>query len=229
MKRAGIILQARTGSQRLRGKVLEPVGGRPLIEQCIRRLVASGVAQIILATTTLPDDDALAAAGADAGVGVFRGSPENVLDRFARCAAASNLDVVIRATADNPAVDIEAPARLLEAIARLGVDYVREDDLPYGAGVEAMTRLALDRAALLAGDAFDREHVTTFVRRRGDLFTQTTLAVPGVLARPDVRLTVDTPDELRQMRELYSMTGADLPPLVTFIDAWDRLARRTAA
>ena len=227
--RAGIILQARTGSQRLPGKVLEPVGGIPLVAQCMRRLAASGVAQVILATTTLKDDDALAAAGADAGVAVFRGSPNDVLDRFARCAATFNLDVVIRATADNPAVDIEAPGRLLEALTRLGVDYVREDDLPYGAGVEGITRLALERTALMARDAFDREHVTTFVRRRGDLFTQATLTVPAALARPDVRLTVDTPDELRQIRELYSLIGADLPPLVTFIDAWDRLARRTAA
>lgn len=227
--RAGIILQARTGSQRLPGKVLEPVGGLPLVAQCIRRLEASGVAQVILATTTLPEDDPLAAAGAHAGVVVFRGSAENVLDRFARCAAAFGLDAVIRATADNPAVDIEAPARLLAGMSRLGVDYVREDDLPYGAGVEGITRQALDLTALVARDAFDREHVTTFVRRRGDLFTQTTLTVPAAIARPDVRLTVDTPDELRQMRELYSMTGADLPPLVTFIDAWDRLARRTAA
>ena len=227
--RAGIILQARTGSQRLRGKVLELIGERPLVEQCIRRLVASGVAPVILATTTLPEDDALAAAGAHAGVAVFRGSPENVLDRFARCAAAFSLDVVIRATADNPAVDIEAPGRLLAGMMRLGVDYVREVDLPYGAGVEGITRQALDLTALAARDAFDREHVTTFVRRRGDLFTQATLPVPPMLARPDVRLTVDTADELRRMRELYSMTGTDLPSLVTFIDAWDRLARRTAA
>jgi spore coat polysaccharide biosynthesis protein SpsF len=227
--RAGIILQARTGSHRLRGKVLEPIGGRALVEHCIRRLVASDAAQVILATTTLPDDDALAAAGTDAGIEVFRGATEDVLDRFARCAAAFSLDVVIRATADNPAVDIEAPARLLSGMSRLGLDYVREDELPYGAGVEGLTRQALDRAALLARDAFDREHVTTFVRRRGDLFTQTTLPVPPVLARPDVRLTVDTPDELRQMRELYSLTGTDLPSLVTFINAWDRLARRTAA
>jgi spore coat polysaccharide biosynthesis protein SpsF (cytidylyltransferase family) len=114
-------------------------------------------------------------------------------------------------------------------MSRLGVDYAREDELPYGAGVEGITRQALDLTALVARDVFDREHVTTFVRRRGDLFTQTTLSVPAAIARPDVRLTVDTPDELRQMRELYSMTEADLPPLVTFIDAWDRLARRTAA
>ena len=229
MTRAGIILQARTGSQRLPGKVLQPLGGRLLVAQCVRRLAASGVAKVILATTTLADDDALAAAGADAGVDVFRGSHEDVLDRFARCASAFQLDVVIRATADNPAVDIEAPARLLAAMVRLGVDYVREDDLPYGAGVEGITRPALDRAALMARDAFDREHVTTFVRRRGDLFRQATLVVPTVLARPDVRLTVDTPDELQQMRELYSMTATDLPSLMTFIQAWDHLARRTAA
>lgn len=227
--RAGIILQARTGSQRLPRKVLEPVGSRPMVGQCIRRLAVRGIAPVILATTTLPEDDALAAAGADAGVDVFRGSAEDVLDRFVRCAAAFDFDVVIRATADNPAVDIEAAARLLEAMVRLGLDYVREDDLPYGAGVEGVTRQALERAALMARDAFDREHVTTFVRRRSELFRQATLAVPRPLARPDVRLTVDRPEELRQMRELYSMTTGDLPPLVTFIDAWDRLARRTAA
>jgi spore coat polysaccharide biosynthesis protein SpsF len=227
--KAGIILQARTASQRLRGKVLEPIAGRPLVGQCIRRLAASGVAPVILATTTLADDDALAAAGADAGVPVFRGAAEDVLDRFARCVAAFELDVVIRATADNPAVDIEAPVRLLGAMARRDVEYVREDDLPYGAGVEGITREALARTALMARDAFDREHVTTFVRRHPDLFRQSTLTVPVDLARPDVRLTVDTPDELRQMRELYSMTATDMPWLVSFIDAWDCLARRTAA
>ena len=227
--KAGIILQARTGSQRLRGKVLEPIAGRPLAGQCIRRLAASSVAPVILATTTLADDDALAAVGADAGVPVFRGAAEDVLDRFARCARAFELDVVIRATADNPAVDTEAPGRLLDAMARLDADYVREDDLPYGAGVEAITTEALGLAALLARDAFDREHVTTFVRRRADLFRLTTLPVPVALARPDVRLTVDTQEELHQVRELYSLAGTDMPSLTSFINAWDRLARRTAA
>jgi spore coat polysaccharide biosynthesis protein SpsF len=227
--KAGIILQARTGSQRLRGKVLAPIAGRTLAGQCLRRLAASGVAPVILATTTLAEDDRLAAAAADAGVPVFRGAAEDVLDRLARCASAFALDVVIRATADNPAVDVEAPVRLLDAMDRLGVDYVREDDLPYGAGVEGITAEALSLTALLARDAFDREHVTTFVRRRADLFRLTTLAVPATLARPDVRLTVDTPEELHQMRELYSLAGADMPSLASFIDAWDRLAQRTAA
>ena len=227
--KAGIILQARTGSQRLRGKVLEPIAGRPLVEQCIRRLAASGVAPVILATTTLTEDDELAAAGTDAGALVFRGAAEDVLDRFVECARAFQLDVVVRATADNPAVDIEAPGRLLDALVRLDVDYVREDDLPLGAGVEAITRETLALTALLARDAFDREHVTTFVRRHADLFRLTTLTVPAALARPDARLTVDTPEELRLMRELYSLAGTDMPSLAGFIGAWDRLARRTAA
>lgn len=227
--KAGIILQARTGSQRLPGKVLEPIAGRPLVEQCIRRLAAGGAAPVILATTTLADDDDVAAAGVAAGAPVFRGAAEDVLDRFVECARAFQLDVVVRATADNPAVDIEAPARLLDALARLDADYVREDDLPLGAGVEAITRETLALTALLARDAFDREHVTTFVRRHADLFRLTTLHVPPALARPDVRLTVDTPEDLHLMRELYSLAGADLPSLATFIGAWDRRARRTAA
>jgi spore coat polysaccharide biosynthesis protein SpsF len=227
--RAGIILQARTGSQRLRGKVLEPIGGRPLVEHCIRRLAASGVAPVILATTTLAEDDNLAEVGAEAGVAVFRGSAEDVLDRFTRCAAAHGLDAIVRATADNPAVDIEAPVRVLDAMAYQSVDYIREDGLPLGAGVEGIMREALDRTALLARDLFDREHVTTFTRRRPDLFRQAVLPIPADLTRPDVRLTVDTADDLRQMRELYALAATDLPSLDRFIGAWDRLASRTAA
>ena len=186
--KAGIILQARTGSQRLRGKVLEPIAGRPLVGQCIRRLAASGVAPIILATTTLADDDALAAAGADAGVPVFRGAAEDVLDRFARGAAAFQLDVVIRATADNPAVDIEAPARLLDAMARLDVDYVREDDLPYGAGAficrdhRAITILKLDSVGENLLDAFPSQG-RIFVQIPNDLAAQRPQVVDVFLNR----------------------------------------------
>ena len=227
--RAGIILQARMASQRLPGKAMEIVAGRPLIEQCLLRLVAAETAPVFLATTTRSEDDVLVAVAERLGVPVFRGAVDDVLDRFVRCAETFHLDLVIRATADNPAVDIESPGRLLSALLRTSADYVGEQPLPCGAALEAMTRDALNRQALLARDAFDREHVTTYIRRHEDRFNVVTLAAPALLARPDVRLTVDTPSDLQQMRQLYARIGDGLHPVIEFIRAWDYLERRSVA
>jgi spore coat polysaccharide biosynthesis protein SpsF len=227
--RAGILLQARFASNRLPGKALEPVGGRSLLEQCLLRLIAGESAPVILATTRREDDDMVAAVGAAVGVRVFRGATDNVLDRFVRCAEQERLDVVIRATGDNPAVDIEAPGRLLDAMRRTGADYVLEEQMPHGGGVEAITLDALKRQVLLVRDAFDREHVTTYVRRHHDQFEVLTLTAPAPLARPDVRVTVDTPGDLERMRRLYASVGGGFPPLSHFIDAWDHLERRSVA
>jgi spore coat polysaccharide biosynthesis protein SpsF (cytidylyltransferase family) len=227
--RAGILLQARFASNRLPGKALEPVGGRPLVEQCLLRLLASECGPVILATTRREDDDAVAAVATRVGVRVFRGATDDVLERFVRCAEQERLDIVIRATGDNPAVDIEAPGRLLHAMRRTGAEYVLEEQMPHGGGVEAITLDALKRQALLGRDSFDREHVTTYVRRHRDQFDVLTLTAPVILARPDVRVTVDTPADLEQMRRLYARVGGSLAPLSDFIDAWDHLERRSVA
>jgi spore coat polysaccharide biosynthesis protein SpsF len=227
--RAGIVLQSRMASQRLPGKALAPIAGRPLVEQCLIRLLASEAAPVILATTTRNDDDAVADVAERLGVPVFRGADTDVLDRFVRCADEFRLDVVIRATADNPAVDIDAPGRLLAAVRRSGAEYVRENGLPCGAAVEAVATGALHRQARLAGDPLDREHVTTFVRRHEEQFAVLVLPAPSSLARPDVRVTVDTRDDLQQMRRMYALVGEGLRPLSAFIRAWDRLEERSVA
>jgi spore coat polysaccharide biosynthesis protein SpsF len=208
---------------------MESVAGRPLIEQCLLRLIAAETAPVILATTTRGEDDVLAAIAEPLGVPVFRGAAEDVLNRFVRCAETFQLDVVIRATADNPAIDMESPGRLLSALRRTNADYAGEQPLPCGAGVEAMTRDALSREALLARDAFDREHVTTYIRRHQDQFKVVTLAAPASLARPDVRLTVDTPADLEEMSRLYALVGEGLHPVIEFIRAWDHVERRSVA
>jgi len=217
------------GSQRLPGKVLAPIAGRPVLEHCLLRLLASEVAPVILATTRRDDDDAVAAVAERLGVTVFRGATDDVLDRFVRCAEQAQLDVVIRATADNPAVDIDAPGRLMAAMGRSRADYVGEEGLPYGAGVEAVTVDALRKQAIANRDAFDREHVTTYIRRRRDQFTALRLDAAPALRRPDVRLTVDTAEDLEQMRRLYAGVGSGLRPLGDFITAWDQLERRSVA
>jgi spore coat polysaccharide biosynthesis protein SpsF len=217
--RPGILLQARMASTRLPGKALELIAGRPLLEHCLRRLVASSVARVVLATTTLNEDAALCDLAARLGVAVYRGSDTDVLGRMADAAVAFDLDPVVRATGDNPAVDVDGPRRAFAALRSLHADYVCEDGLPYGAVVEALTRDALLRAAREARDPDDREHVTTWVKRRSDLWNVAFPAPPASLRCPELRLTVDTPEDLAYVRSLFTRTGTDQPSLRALIEA----------
>ena len=216
---AGIILQARYGSTRLRGKVLEPVGGRTILEQCLRRLIQAGVARVVLATTDKAEDDVLEALARRMGVLVYRGDADDVLGRYSDAARTFELDPVLRATGDNPAVDVQSPGRVLAALRATGADYIREEGLPWGASVEGMTAEALHRAARMATDAYDREHVTTFIRKRRDLFRVTEVNAPAPLTRPSLRLTVDTAADLAWVRELFFRAGSEDPSLSALIAA----------
>jgi spore coat polysaccharide biosynthesis protein SpsF len=217
--RAGIVLQARMASTRLPGKALELIQDRPLLEHCLGRLQAAGVARVVLATTALDEDAPLCDLATRLGIAVFRGSEHDVLGRMAKAAEAFDLDPVVRATGDNPAVDMEAAGRTLDALRCLHADYVCEDGLPVGAAVEALTRQALLRAAREARNGFDREHVTTWVKRRRDLWNLAFPAAPAHLRRPDLRVTVDTPQDLAHVRTLFARTGTVQPSLRALIEA----------
>jgi spore coat polysaccharide biosynthesis protein SpsF len=227
--RAGILLQARLGSTRLPGKALEPVGGYSILERCLRRLIAGGVAHVVLATTGATEDDALAAIAARLGVAVFRGAEHDVLQRLADAAAEFGLDPIVRATGDNPAVDIQAPGRVLAALRCTGADYVVETGLPVGACVEGMTAAALRDAAAAARDSGDREHVTTFIRRRGDRFRVHTPPAPVSLHRPSLRLTIDTLADLANVRELFFRAAVDEPSLAELIAVSGRRPQTAAS
>jgi spore coat polysaccharide biosynthesis protein SpsF len=223
------VLQARLASKRLPRKALALVRGRTILDHCLARLKAADVGPVILATTDRDEDDELADRADRLGVPVFRGPADDVLERFARCATRHGFDHVIRATADNPGVDIGAAERVLALLQDNRADYAGEQRLPYGGAVEAVTTDALCRAAMLAGDPYDREHVTTYVKRRTDLFRVVMADAPIQLARPDVRLTVDTRDDLDRIRAVYSEAGMDLPTIGELIGAWDRARERSVA
>ena len=226
---AGIILQARFASSRLPGKALATIGGRTILEHCLRRLMCAGVAPVVLATTTRSEDDSLAALARSIGAGVFRGDINDVLGRYLDAADEFGFDTIIRATGDNPGTDIQAPGRLLAALRTSQADYACEEGLPYGAGVEAVTREALDRAGRDAIHAEDREHVTMYVRRNTQVFRVLAIPAPAPLRRPDVRVTVDTAEDLQQVRELFARTGLDMPSLRQLIEAAGRQIRTEVA
>jgi spore coat polysaccharide biosynthesis protein SpsF len=224
-RNAAIVLQARMGSTRLPGKVLADLAGRSILEHCVERLRATSGLPVVLATTMLPEDDCLEQVGERLGIRVLRGPDLDVLGRFALVVSTLQLSALIRATADNPAVDLDAPRRTLDQLIRTGADHVVECGLPYGAAVEAVAASALLRAADLATDSYDREHVTPFLRR-DSRFVALEVAAPKELCRPALRLSVDTEEDLLFMRRLFAVAEADAErpvPLAYLIEAAGRL------
>jgi spore coat polysaccharide biosynthesis protein SpsF len=217
-----VILQARMGSSRLPGKVLAPLGDRSVLSHCIARLVAAGVGDVVVATTTRPEDEAVVAEAGAAGVAVMRGPVDDVLGRFVAAAAGWTGPDVVRATADNPFVDIECAARLLRVL-DAGADYAIEEGLPVGAAVEAMRTEVLREAGALARTPYEREHVTPFIRQSGGRFAVRSVPAPFELRRPSLRLTVDTRQDLQFVRSLADQAGdAALLPLGSVIALADR-------
>ncbi|MGD9905836.1 MAG: acylneuraminate cytidylyltransferase [Vicinamibacterales bacterium] len=198
-----IVLQARMGSTRLPGKSLASIGGRSLVDRVVERLRARSEWPVVIATSTLPADDLICDEARRLAVDVVRGPADDVLARYAIAVTALGLRIVVRATADNPAVDLDAPRRTVEMLERAGADYVVDRGLPVGATVEAVSAAALVRAAGLATSAHDREHVTPYVRRDPRARALELLA-PLPRRRPDLRFTVDTADDLTAMRRLYA-------------------------
>lgn len=229
MSATAIVLQARMGSTRLPGKVLATLGGWSILEHCVRRLALSGQ-PVIVATTALSQDDAIEAEARRLGVEVFRGEVDDVLGRYLAAARAFGLSMLVRATADNPLVDTGGVERSLAFRQRVGADHVVERGLPVGTAVEVVTVEALERAASLITDPYDREHVTSFIRR-DSRFTALRVVAPGTLRRPGLRLTVDTPEDLELVQRIYAELGAAgrIPALTDVIAAADAHIVRAVA
>lgn len=221
-----VVLQARMASTRLPGKAMAVIGGRTLLERCVKRLSASAPF-VIVATTSRPEDDVIADEALRLGAMAFRGPEHDVLKRFVLAAESVNARCLVRATADNPAVDMDAPGRVLSALLASRADYVCETGLPYGAAVEAVSLEALRRVERIASRSEDREHVTTFIKRMRTLFEVRELPAPQGVRRADLRLTVDTPEDLNYMMAVFSEAGAATEaPLHAIIGAADHLSKR---
>ena len=209
------LIQARLGSSRLPGKSILPL---PLSAQGAENTIlghvvsrarrATSISQVVVATTTQPLDDPLAALATQLGVGVFRGDEQDVLGRFAGALAeAEPANIVVRLTADNPAID---PDFLDAAVAHhlaTGADYTYTSGLPLGTNVEVISASALQQAHREAHQPDEREHVTPYLRRHPELFRLETLHLTVPPAVAALRLTVDYPSDYALLSLLFSELG----------------------
>jgi spore coat polysaccharide biosynthesis protein SpsF len=207
MKRV-IILQARTGSRRLPGKVLKNLKGRPMLVQQLNRLKRCQlVDEIVVATTATPADDSIVDVARREDVRWFRGSEQDVLSRYVGAAAVSQAEIVVRVTADCPLIDPEQTDKvILELESHAGdCDYasnVIKRTFPQGLDTEAFFCDVLERIDRLARSAESREHVTYFLRlERPDLFS--VRSVTDREDNSDLRWTVDTPKDFEMVQQIY--------------------------
>jgi spore coat polysaccharide biosynthesis protein SpsF len=207
-------LQARMGSTRLPGKVLMPIHGQSILERAIRRLRASpAIDEVAVLTTRLQEDDVVVAEALRLNARVHRGPEQDVLARFYEAAEKFQPDIIIRATADNPLIEIGSIDRIVEALCSGGLDYCMEKDLPYGAATEAFTAAALTRVHFRAVDRYHREHVTICIKEHPEEFRQLLLPPPDSLCYPQIRITVDTSDDVLFMGQLIGLLPKEDPPL----------------
>jgi len=206
------IIQARMGSTRLPGKVLKPIAGQPLLWHIVHRLKASKrIAEIAIATTTNPLDEAIVKFGRTHAVTVVRGPEDDVLSRFAIAARQLKADIIVRVSSDAPFVDAGFIDHLIESLIAQDGDYVLMKDGAACAheGVDPFTRRGLEK---LMRDAHDdpvaREHVTGYFKLHPDFAPIARASAYPALAREAGRLTVDTPDDLAFVEALHNRVQA---------------------
>jgi len=199
------IVQARASSSRFPGKVLADLEGAPLLARLLRRLLRSRECDAVaVATSTAPEDDAVAAIAAAEGVTAVRGPLDDVLERYRLAAERLAADIVVRVTGDCPLLDPALVDAVVRRFRETGVDYasnIHPPTFPDGLDVEVLSRAALERAAREARRPSEREHVTLYVAERKDLFSRT--SVTGDPDRSAMRWTVDYPEDLAFVRAVF--------------------------
>jgi spore coat polysaccharide biosynthesis protein SpsF len=244
------IIQARMGSTRLPGKVLAEIGGRSMLGRvCDRARRAALVDQVVMATTLEPDDRQIVDECGRLGVACFRGSTQDVLDRYDRAACVFEAGTVVRITADCPLIDPEVIDLVVSAFqeasqahqpSAFGIQHsafsiqhsafllyasnTLRRTWPRGLDVEVMTAAALSRACREAREPHQRAHVTPYIYEHPETFRL--LSVTGTEDLAQWRWTVDVPEDLDFVRVVYERLGNG--GTFTWRDVQELLAREPA-
>lgn len=229
----GIIIQARLGSTRLPNKILKPFyQEQTILSIIIDKLKSITNAKVILATTDLERDAAIADVAYSKGILCFRGSEQDVLNRFISAAESNDVDGIIRVCSDNPFIDVDGVKKLVENALKSDCDYMGYtiNGLPsikthFGFWAEYVTIDALKRVNLMSFEKSAHEHVTIAVYGNPEIFNCQWIDCPSFLqGRNDIRLTIDTIEDFTNAQKIYSDLNAahiaiKLEDIVNYLDA----------
>ncbi|PJE81449.1 acylneuraminate cytidylyltransferase [Candidatus Pacearchaeota archaeon CG10_big_fil_rev_8_21_14_0_10_32_42] len=206
LENVGIIIQARMGSTRLPGKILKQIEGKSILEHVVERCKVSNANKIIIATSKNKENDIIEKLCKEKNYSYFRGSEEDVLGRYYECSKQFELESIVRITSDCPLVDPETINKGLIKFELDKLDYLgnaHERSFPRGLDVEIFNFGSLKKAYEMAKEKSSREHVTLFIYSNPSIFKIGSLLAEGKLKRPDIRLTVDTPEDLNLIKIIY--------------------------
>jgi spore coat polysaccharide biosynthesis protein SpsF len=211
MNRAAVFLSIRNKATRLPGKSFLPLGGRPLVEQLLARLKRSSQRNLIAITTsTHTDDEVFEAVALRLGVAIFRGSEDDKLDRYLAAARHFAIDVAAIVDGDDPLCDPEYLDRLLAAVSETGADYGTVRDLPIGVASNAVRVDALEKVCRLKTE-HDTEVWGGYFTSTG-LFSTYILDADAAHRDPELRLTLDYPEDYEVLAAIFDELGPDGRP-----------------
>lgn len=189
-----VIIQARMGSSRLPGKILMPLGSTDNLTYVTERCKKiDGVSKVLVATSSLSQDDAVEKWCENHQISCYRGSEEDVLDRFIQAAKLYEPDYVIRVTADCPFVDYEMASDMVALMKKEQVDIIDlEGQLPRGLAVEVISYKALQYIDEKGHENRHREHVTYYAYEFKEQFTRVSYVADEMRNEPPLRITLDT-------------------------------------
>ncbi|MDE5417231.1 glycosyltransferase family protein [Labilibaculum sp. DW002] len=211
------ITQARTGSSRLPNKVLKTIGEESLLEIQINRIkISKKITDIIIATTVKVEDEVIEKEAQRLGVACFRGSEDDVLDRFYQAVKLSKPDYVVRLTSDCPLLDGHLIDEVVELALIENVDYCSntlDETFPDGQDIEVFTFEALEKAWLNAKLISEREHVTPFIKNNSTFHKEELFKATNFYSEfaeyKDVRMTVDEPEDFVVISKMIEEFGKE--------------------
>lgn len=206
-----IIIQARMGSSRLPGKVLLPLGKSTVLDYVVSRCKnIKGIEAVIVATSTLPQDDAIVTWCEENNVRFFRGSEDDVLSRYYECAKQYDPDYVIRVTSDCPFVDYEMASEIVKKMKSEPTDYIKVvGELPRGLVVEMFAYKALKFIHENGHEPRHREHVTYYGYEYPEKFNVVTYESSKSLQHPHLRVTLDTEADYKLCQAIANNFNGD--------------------
>jgi spore coat polysaccharide biosynthesis protein SpsF len=200
------ITQARIGSTRLPSKVMKNICGKPILWHVWNRLLhAKEIDQIVIATTTLPEDDLIQSFCKETGIAFYRGSSDDVLSRYYETAKMHNAEIIIRITSDCPLIDPHVVDQIISAFKNENIDYMSNGmvrTFPRGLDTEVFTFNSLEMCYNQAIQQYEREHVTPYIYQNPEIFS-----TKNFLNSEDLsyyRWTVDTPEDFKLIQEIYN-------------------------
>ena len=197
------------GSTRLPGKSMRDLVGEPMLKRVVDRIrLSTKVDAVILATTVSPADDLLERFAIQEGLCCFRGSEENVLERVVLAAKQQKVENIVELHGDNPFLDPEIIDAAVNLYEDTGCDYVSntlEKTFPMGVRVQVFSTESLEKIFRTVVDPAVREHVSLHYYEHPELYRIVNLEAPPTLRRPDIRLTVDTVQDLQFASAIYDV------------------------